>query len=100
VSVTVACTALALLVLASMFAALRAWIKPEPHAETAAASATTGEAPREGVVIYRRPDGTSCQHKSFDNESGKLSKAKPGPCDYSNQKSKHESGSGFSWGGR
>ena len=99
VSVAIACAALALLVLASMFAAVRAWIRPEAGSETAAAG--TDEPLREGRVIYRRPDDTSCLHKSFNNESGKLSKPMPGPCDSSNPRSKRQDAApGFSWGGK
>src|SRR5207249_592458 len=99
VSVAIACAILAVLAVASLFAELRGWIMRSAPIETTTALA---EPPvGEGRVIYRHASGTSCQHRSFDNKSGKLSKAVPGPCDTGDQKSRRPEGSpGFVWGTR
>jgi hypothetical protein len=98
-SVVIACAALAALVTASSYAAVRAWIKPDPASEVAAAPPPVQpQHPHEGLVIYRRGEEGACQHKTFDNDSGKLSKAIPGPCDYAKSKSHQETPVGFSWG--
>jgi hypothetical protein len=99
VSVVVACVAVALLVTASTYAAVRAWIKPDPGTEVVAAPPPVQpQHAHEGLVIYRRGEEGACQHKTFDNDSGKLSKAIPGPCDYAKRKSQQETPVGFSWG--
>ena len=51
-----------------------------------------------GDIVYTMPDGTFCQHVTFDNSTGQMSQGSIDRCDPDASGGSGNRGSGFKWG--
>ena len=64
------------------------------------APAVTGNTHNRGDVVYTMPDGTFCQHMTFDNTTGRITSGGIDRCDPDSGRGAANTGAGFKWGSR
>lgn len=57
-----------------------------------------GDINRRGDIVYTMPDGTFCQHMTFDNSTGRITAGGMDRCDPSIGSGADGRGTGFKWG--
>lgn len=63
------------------------------------APAPSGESTNNrGDIVYTMPDGTFCQHMTFDNSTGQMSPGGINRCDPDADSGSASRGTGFKWG--